>query len=451
MRKTSRRGFLKSSAAMAGASMVAAPAIARGPESANDRVRVAVCGLRGRGREHVAAVHELRDENVELAALCDCDRSNLESAAKAYEELSGEKAVLYDQMRKMLDDESIDAVSYATPNHWHALGAIWACQAQKDVYVEKPGSQNVFEGRKMVEAAGKYGRIVQHGTQNRSSPNIREAINQLAEGVIGDVYMARGISYKLRGHLGNDVTSLPPAGLDWDAWVGPAPEQPFSNFRHRRWHWLWDFGNGDLGNQGVHQLDLIRWAMGLDGHPTKVQSMGGNLVFDDDAQTPKIQTAAWQWAGRKILVTFEVRNWYTNSEAGFRDEYPFVQEQFPVGTIFFGTEGYMILPDYSSYYTFLGPKREPGTSAAEEGHPIKNLEHFQNWIAAVRSRKPEDLNAEITEGHYSAALCHLANVAYRTGRTLEFDPEAEQFVDDEEANQLLTRPPREPYAVPEEV
>jgi predicted dehydrogenase len=262
--------------------------------------------------------------------------------------------------------------------------------------------------------------------------------------------MARGISYKLRGDLGRGGPSPVPEGLNWDAWLGPAPRQPYSTFRHRRWHWIWDFGNGDLGNQGVHQLDIIRWAMDLDEHPTKVQSMGGSLVFDDDAETPKIQTAAWQWAGREILVTFEVRNWYTNSEAGFRDRYPFVQVDFPVGTIFLGTEGYMILPDYSSYYTFLGAKQEPGPSASEEGHPIKNLEHFQNWIAAVRSRKPEDLNAEITQGHYSSALCHLANIAYRTGRTLRFDPETEQFVDDEEANELLTREPREPYAVPEE-
>ncbi|MHC4402976.1 MAG: Gfo/Idh/MocA family protein [Planctomycetota bacterium] len=450
MQKTDRRGFLKTSAA-AGASLAAAPAIAQSRASANDRIRVAICGIRGRGKSHVESIHAMASENVELAALCDCDASNLNGAAAAYEELSGKKATLLDDMRKMLDDDSIDAVSYATPNHWHALGVIWACQAGKDVYVEKPGSHNIAEGRKMVEAAAKHGSIVQHGTQCRSSPNIREGIAKLHNGVIGDVYMARGISYKLRGHLGNDVPSTVPDGLNWDAWVGPAPRQPFSNFRHRRWHWRWDFGNGDLGNQGVHQLDIIRWGMKLDSHPNRAQSMGGNFTHDDSAETAMVQNFACRFPDRNVMVTFEVRNWYTNSEAGFREEFPFVQPNFPVGTIFFGTEGYMILPDYSSYYTFLGPEREPGPSAEEEGHPIKDLEHFQNWIAAVRSRNRDDLNAEITEGHYSSALCHLANMAYRTGRALDFDPVAEKLVDDEEADALLTREPREPYAVPDEV
>ena len=450
MSDTNRRTFIKTSAAVAGASAVAAPAFARSL-GANDRVRVGIVGLRGRGKAHIAAVQDMADENVELAAMCDCDATNLNSALGAHEAKMGTKPAAYDDMRKLLDDDSIDAVSHATPNHWHSLGVIWTCQAGKDAYTEKPGSQTIREGRKMIEAARKYNRICQHGTQNRSSPNVVAGIAKLKEGVIGKVYMARGISYKLRGSLGNHSPRPIPEGLDWDMWCGPAPVKRFSNFNHRRWHWIWDYGNGDLGNQGVHQLDIIRWGMDIDDHPTKVQSMGGKYTHQDDVQTAMIQNCCFQWEKRNILVEFAVRNWYTNAEAGFRDKYPFVQENFPVGTIFLGTEGFMIIPDYSSYYTFLGPDRKPGPFAKEEGHPISDLPHFQNWIKAVRSRNPEDLSAEIVNAHYSSTLCHLANTAYRTGRTLEFDAKAEKFVNDDEANALIARKPRQPYVVPDVV
>jgi len=451
MQSRNRRDFLKSSAAAAGASVLGGPAVAKSRASANDRIRVGIVGLRGRGRAHIAAIHDMAGENVELAAMCDCDEVNLNSALANYEKLSGKKPLAYNDMRKLLDDPSIDAVSHATPNHWHSLGVIWTCQAGKDAYTEKPGSHNVREGRKMIDAARKYKRICQHGTQNRSSPNVVEGITKLKEGVIGDVYMARGISYKLRGSLGFHSPRPVPEGLDWDMWTGPAPMKEFSNFNHRRWHWIWDYGNGDLGNQGVHQLDIIRWGMQIDDHPTKVQSMGGKYTHEDDAETAMVQNCCFQWNDRNILVEFAVRNWYTNAEAGFRDKYPFVQENFPVGTIFLGTEGFMIFPDYSSYYTFLGPKREPGPMAKEEGHPISDLPHFQNWIKAIRTGNREDLTAEIVHAHYSSTLCHLANIAYRMGRTLEFDPACERFVDDDEANKLLSRVPREPYVVPEDV
>ena len=450
MSDTNRRNFIKASAAVAGASAVAAPAFARSL-GANDRIRVGIVGLRGRGKAHIAAVQDMAGENVELAAMCDCDATNLNSALEAHEAKMDTKPVAYDDMRKLLDDDSIDAVSHATPNHWHSLGVIWTCQAGKDAYTEKPGSQTIREGRKMIEAARKYKRICQHGTQNRSSPNVVAGIAKLKEGVIGDVYMARGISYKLRGSLGNHSPRPIPEGLDWDMWCGPAPVKRFSNFNHRRWHWIWDYGNGDLGNQGVHQLDIIRWGMDIDDHPSKVQSMGGKFTHTDDVQTAMVQNCCFQWEDRNIMVEFAVRNWYTNAEAGFRDTYPFVQENFPVGTIFLGTDGFMIIPDYSSYYTFLGPDRKPGPFAKEEGHPISDLPHFQNWIKAVRSRNPEDLSAEIVHAHYSSTLCHLANMAYRTGRTLEFDTKAEKFVNDDEANALLARKPRQPYVVPDVV
>jgi predicted dehydrogenase len=328
---------------------------------------------------------------------------------------------------------------------------IWGCQAGKDVYVEKPGSHNIFEGRKMVEAARKYDRIVQHGTQCRSSHNIIEGIEKLHEGVIGDVYYARGIAYKIRGDLGKHAPRPVPDGLDWNAWCGPAPVHEFSNFQHRRWHWIWDYGNGEIGNQGVHQMDILRWGLKLDGHPIQASSVGTNYmqekVHQSSAETPGVLSTSMKWDNGK-MITFEVRDWYTNAEAGFRDKYPFVQKDFPVGTIFLGTEGTMIIPDYSSYYTFLGRDREPGPSAFEEGSPISNLPHFRNWVLAVRSRRREDLSAEIEQGHYSSALCHLANIAYRVDRTVKFDPQNEKFIGDAEADALLTRPEREGFVVP---
>ncbi|MGO8749169.1 MAG: Gfo/Idh/MocA family protein [Thermoguttaceae bacterium] len=448
MHNDNRRKFLKSSATLAaGVSLFGMPGIVRA--GANDRIRVAVVGLGGRGQNHVQAIHQLATENVDLAALCDCDEANLNQSGAAYEKLSGRRAALVGNLRKLLDDRSIDAMTFATPNHWHSLGAIWACQAGKDVYVEKPGSHNIFEGRRMVETARKYRRIVQHGTQCRSSPNIREGVQRLREGVIGKVYLARAVIYKIRGAIGRLTTQPVPKGLNWDAWLGPAPEHPYSSTRRRGWHYLWDFGNGQLGNQGVHQMDLIRWGLGLDTHPTHIQSMGGRYTHDDDQQTPDTQTCSYQFAGRDLLVEVEVRNWYTNTEAGMGERYPFVDHQSVVGVLFLGREGYMLFPDYSSYYIFLGKDRRPGPNKSIRGEPMMDAEHFRNWIAAVRSRKTSDLVAEIEEGHLSSALCHLANIAYRARRTVVFDAKAERFPGDEEANGLLRREYRAPYVVSE--
>jgi predicted dehydrogenase len=449
MTKSTRRAFLQSSTAVAGAAL-AVPNLARSSQSANERVRVAVVGLGGRSQSHLRSLHELAKENVEIAALCDCDDANLHKRAAFYKELSGKTVPHFSDMRKLFEDKSIDAVSFATPDHWHALGTIWACQAGKDVYLEKPGTHNLFEGRQMVAAARKYRRIVQHGTQCRSSPNIREGIAKLKAGAIGKVYMARAISYKLRGELGRHRPAAPPKGFDWDQWLGPAPEQPYSEFRHRRWYWCWDYSSGDMANQAVHQLDIIRWGLGLDTHPVRIQSMGGHFVHDDDQETPNHQTFACQYENG-ALVQFEHRSWITPSEAGFREPYPFVDHHNAVGAIFFGTDGYMIFPDYSSYRTFLGRKREPGPSAHLAGEPMMDTEHFRNWIAAVRSRKPGDLTAEIEECRLSMSPCLLGNVAYRTGRTLVFDPKTEQCIGDAEANALLAPRYRSPYAVPQEV
>ena len=304
----------------------------------------------------------------------------------------------------------------------------------------------------MVAAARKYDCMVQHGTQNRSSPNIMEGVAQLKAGLIGDIYMVRGLDYKLRGNLGRIQNAEVPAGLDWSKWLGPTAEQPYSEFRHRRWYWLLELSSGCFANQAVHEIDIMRWGRGLDQLPTEIHAAGGNFVHDDDRTSPTHTAITYRFGDANPLVTYEHRSWYTNSEAGFRDKYPFVQPTFPVGTIFFGTEGYMIFPDYSSYYTFMGANGEPGPSKAAEGHPMEDLPHFQNWIEAVRNRKSSHLRADIDDGRKSTAVCLLARTSYQVGRPLKFDPESETVLDDDQANRLLNEPIyRAPYAVPKEV
>lgn len=451
MTAMNRRDVLKTTAITAAAT-IAAPAILRA-QNLNNKLRVAIVGMGGRSRSHAECLVELEKDpivGVEFVGVCDCDEIKRMSAQQTWSERSGHAIKVYDDLRRVLDDPSIDAVTFATPNHWHALNVIWGCQAGKDIYVEKPGSHNVFEGRKMVEAAREHNRIVQHGTQCRSSPNIIEGIHKLHNGVIGDVYFARGIAYKTRENLGQHAPRPVPQGLDWNAWCGPAPVHEYSNFQHRRWHWIWDYGNGEIGNQGVHQMDILRWGLKLDTHPVQASSAGTNYmqekVHQSSAETPGLLSTTLKWENGQ-MIEFEVRDWYTNSEAGFRDKYPFVQKDFPVGTIFLGTEGTMIFPDYSSYYTFLGLRREAGPSAFEAGSPSSNLPHFRNWVSAVRSRRRKDLTADIEQGHLSSALCHLANISYRVDRTVHFDPMQETFINDVDADVLLIRPEREGFAV----
>jgi len=442
MRISNRREFVQS--------LPLLPATTLG---ANDRIRVAVVGMKRRGREHIRCFHELaKEENVEVAALCDIDESVLQENAAYYEKLSGRKARLLVDVRKLLEDPSIDAISYSTPNHWHALGTIWACQAGKDVFLEKPAAHTIWEGRKMIEAARKYRRIVQHGTQSRSNPAMQEGMQKLREGVIGEIYMARGMAYKWRASIGRLKEEPVPPGVHYDLWVGPAPMKPFARQRfHIYWHYLWDYGNGEIGNQGVHQLDIMRWGLGLNTHPSRIQSMGGHYVHDADQETPNTQVASYQYEGRKLLLQFDVRPWITNFEAGIGELYPTRGKDNVVGVIFYGSEGYMVMPDYSSYYTFLGRQHKPGPKGECPRDPGTSLDHFRNFLRAMRSRKPTDLTADIAEGHLSASLAHLANIAYRTGRTVRFDPASETFPGDQEANRLLTHAYRAPFVVPERV
>ena len=412
--------------------------------SANDTIRVAVVGFRGQGGTHIR--NYLRMPNVEVAALCDVDASVVAKAVADIEKAGAKKPATFTDIRKLLEDKSIDAISIATPNQWHSLMGIWACQAGKDVYVEKPCSHTFWEGRKLVEAARKYNRIVQHGTNSRSSVALREAMQLLNEGVIGDVYMARGLCYKWRDTIGKKPDGPVPEGVDYDLWLGPAPKRPFNPNRfHYNWHWNWDYGNGDLGNQGIHEMDICRWGLGVT-LPTKVYSTGAHFMFDDDQQTPNTQIATLDFDknGKKAMIVFEVRHWISNHEAGIGD----AKERFDpntIGNIFYGSKGYMAIDGYTSYKVFLGKEQQPGPSNLKGGST------WANFIEAVRSRKRTDLHADIEEGHFSSALVHLANISYRTGRAINFDPAKEQIAGDAEAAKMMRREYRSPFTVPDKV
>jgi predicted dehydrogenase len=429
-----RRYFLMSSAA-------AAASAAKSPASPNDTVRVACVGVRGQGRAHIQVYSKM--PNVEVVALCDVDENVLNERLQLAEKLTGKRPKGYVDFRRLLEDKSIDAVSIATPNHWHTLQTIWACQASKDVYVEKPLSHNIFESRQIVAAAKKYNRIVQHGTNSRSGVALREAMDKLREGVIGDVYMARGLCFKWRDTIGRTPPEPVPAGVHYDLWLGPAPQRPFTRNRfHYNWHWFWDYGNGDFGNQGIHELDICRWGLGVT-YPTKVSAMGGHFMFDDDQETPNTLVVTYEFdgAGKKKLLVFEVRHWISNHEAGIGGDKP----GNTVGNIFYGSKGYMAIDGYDKYWTYLGKDQQPGPARREGGN------NWANFIEAVRSRKASDLNAPVEEGAISCDLMHLGNISYRLGRSLRVDPHTGQVLGDEEANRMFRREYRKPFVVPEKV
>jgi predicted dehydrogenase len=430
-----RRDFLMSTA------VLTASAAVRGFASPNDTVRIAVVGCGGRGQSHVAAWSAM--PNVEIVALCDVDESHIATKLKYLESKGAKKPATYVDYRKLLEDKTIDAVSLATPNHWHTLQTIWACQAGKDVYVEKPCSHNIFESQQIVAAARKYDRIVQQGSQSRSSPALREAVQRMATGELGEVYMARGLCYKWRDTIGHEPVSAVPAGVDYDLWTGPAPKRDFTKNRfHYNWHWMWDTGNGDLGNQGIHEVDIARWGLGVT-HPTKVSAIGGKFMFDDDQETPNTLSASYEFEvkGVRKMMTFEVRHWISPHEAGINGDKP----GNTIGNQFYGSKGYLVIDNYNKYYSFLGKDQLPGPGASAKD------EHWENFIAAVRSRKREDLNAEIEEGALSCNLMHLANISYRVGRTLHWDAKTMTCVGDPEANKMLTRAYRAPFVVPKNV
>ncbi|HET9319843.1 MAG TPA: Gfo/Idh/MocA family oxidoreductase [Bryobacteraceae bacterium] len=433
-----RRHFLMSTAAAAGtAAMKGAPSI-------NDTVRVACVGIRGQGNSHIREYSAM--PNVEIAALCDVDENVLNKRLDEVVRSGKKKPAAFTDVRKLLEDKSIDAISIATPNHWHSLIGIWACQAGKDVYCEKPCSHNIFEGRQLVAAAQKYNRIVQHGTNSRSGVAIREAMDKMREGLIGDVYMARGLCFKWRDTIGHTPEEPVPAGVHYDLWTGPAPLHAFTKNRfHYNWHWNWDYGNGDIGNQGIHEMDVARWGLGVK-YPTKVSGMGGHFMFDDDQQTPNTMVSTFEFdeGGKKKFLVFEVRHWMSNHEAGIGEERK-AKNPNTVGNLFYGSKGYLAIDGYGQYKTWMGKDQQPGPSRSEDGN------NWANFIEAVRSRRQSDLNAPIEEGYRSTVLVHLANISYRLGRTLEFDAENLKCKGDPEATAMFTRKYRAPFVVPEKV
>jgi predicted dehydrogenase len=441
MHTIDRRHFIISSVALPAA--LSSTAFA----SPSDVVRVAVVGFKSRGRAHIQAYSRL--PNVEIAALCDIDESVLAEGVTMVEAAGHKAPARYTDFRRLLEDKSIDAVSLATPNFHHTLQTIWACQAGKDVYVEKPCSYNMFEARQIVAASRRYDRIVQDGTGAQAW--LHEAARKMKDGIIGDVYMARGLCFKWRDTIGRAKVEPVPPGVHYDQWIGPAPEKPFTRNRfHYNWHWQWDYGNGDIGNQGTHQLHAARVALGV-RYPTKISSMGGHFMFDDDQETPNTQTAVFEFedGGRKRMLVFDVRHWITNNEAGIgerSDPQAGASAGAPqtVGNIWYGSKGYLAT-GRGGWSTFLGQEQAPGPKSEAEG----GYSGFANFVDVVRSRKRADQLAEIEEGAISTMLVHLANISYRVGRTLEFDPVTYTCRGDAEATAMFTRAAyRAPFVVP---
>jgi predicted dehydrogenase len=431
MRPLSRREFLNSSAvaatlAAAGSVVDSLPAAEEAAKtaakkgSANDRLRVAIVGVKGRGMSHVHGFLN-KSLNTEIAVICDCDEAVIGRAMADTEKSQGKAARFEKDLRKVMDDKSIDIVTIATPNHWHSLAAIWAIQAGKDVYCEKPVSHNVSEGRRVVEAARHYNKICQAGTQSRTNKGMREAIAYVQSGKIGKVSVARGLCYKPRGSIGKVSGPQPiPASIDYNLWCGPAPQNPLMRKSlHYDWHWIWDYGNGDLGNQGIHEMDKARWGLGKNTLPNAVVSLGGRFGYVDDGQTANTQICVYDYGDCELI--FEVRGLPTKDLKGAK-----------VGNIFVGTEGYVVCPSYDS-----------GVVYDNDGKAVKSFkgggDHFANFVQAVRERKKEILNGDIEEGHLSSALCHLGNVSYRLGTAAPFGSAPQDFASDKQAADALTR------------
>jgi predicted dehydrogenase len=384
----------------------------------------------------------MRIDTTQITALCDVNQAQLERAQTMVQREKGMTPKGYPDMKEVFADKNVDAVSMPLPNHWHALATIWACQAGKDVYIEKPACHNVWEGWKMVEAARKHNRMVQIGSQSRSTPHKVRAMELLQQGVIGKLYSAHAICYKRRVTIGKKPDGPVPPGVDWDKFLGPAPMRPFNENRFTyNWHWFWDTGNGDIGNQGVHEMDIARWGLGV-AFPKAVYSGGGKFVYDDDQETPNTQIAQLEYPAAELV--FEVRGLVTH-QAG-----PLPIAQNCVGNLFYGSDGYLSVDD-RSFEVYKGEKREKVMDVpAERGASTTGL-HMQNFLKAVRSRNYKDLTAEVEIGVISADLCHLANISYRVKRRLAWDDARKQFTGDAEATKLLTRDYRKPYVVPERV
>ena len=481
MNKTiTRRRFIYGTVVGAAAGAMSARSWSQVP-GANSTIRHAVVGFKGRGGNHISGMNDLADAKV--VALCDVDTSVIEREKKRFDD-RGMPAEVYVDMRKLLENKDVDTISIATPNHWHSLGAIWAIQAGKDVYLEKPVSHNVWEGRKVVEAARKYKKIVQTGTQSRSNTGMREAVEYIREGNLGKIKLVRGLCYKRRASIGKVDGPQPiPDSINYDLWCGPAPMEPLMRKNlHYDWHWVWPTGNGDLGNQGIHQMDIARWILGEDALSPEVFSIGGRIGYIDDGTTPNTQIVFHNYA--KAPLIFEVRGLPARTGSRDMDKY----RGASIGVVVDCENGYMSIPSYDSAVAY-----------DKEGKELKRFKgganHYENFVKAVRSRKHTDLTADILEGHLSSALCHTGNISYllgsqkspeeireaiqgdkvasesvgrmmehvrandvnlqetplKLGVHLKMDPRSERFVGNNDANRMLTRDYRRPYVVPERV
>jgi predicted dehydrogenase len=492
MSRQTRRTFLKRAAASAG---IASGIVIAGTQAsgkvlgANDTVRIGVAGIKGRGQSHMGEFAKM--DKVDVTYLIDPDSSLFKPRSDKIKQIGGNTPKCVQDVRKALDDKDLDAVSVATCNHWHSLITFWACQAEKDVYVEKPCSHNVFEGRQCVKAAEKYKCIVQHGTQSRSSSSWAKTVAAVASGKYGKLLVSKGYASKVRWSIGFKEPKEPPPHLDFNVWLGPAPKQPYhENIVHYNWHWFWDFGNGEIGNQGVHQMDIARWGIPGGTLPKSVFSMGGRWVnsteghppFTDQAQTPNCQLTVMDFGGP--LLVFEVVG-LNNREGVDGKKYP-----TKVDNEFYLEEGAIIK---GKFY----PKgSDKGEDLGDVDYHVEPGSIFGNFIDCVRSRDRSKLQADISEAHLSAACCHLGNISYRLGKqvsgttrpdvfdqheeigkswetigktvqgtlgleidkstyqlgpTLKFDPQAEKFIGDSAADELLTRDYRDPFVVTEKV
>lgn len=416
--KTNRRDFLRQSAIAGAALALPSGALslraATAPGSvigANGDIRVAVVGFNSRGMDHIQGFQKV--PGVRLVALCDVDQNVLQKEGKRQAD-AGNPVTMYSDVRKLLENKEIDAISTASPNHWHALISIWACEAGKDVYVEKPVSHNAWEGRQIVNAARRYQRIVQTGTQSRSNPGLQEAVAWIRAGNLGDIKLVRGLCYKPRQSIGKVSGPTPvPSTIDYDLWCGPSPKGPLMREKlHYDWHWDFATGNGDLGNQGIHQMDIARWVLGEEQLSPMVFSFGGRFGYVDDGNTPNTQVVYHGY--KKAPLIFEVRGLPHSKEFQDPQAWGKNMDEFKgarVGVIVECQNGYVSIPSYDSAIAY--------DSAGKEVKRFKGgADHYANFIAAVRNRKPGTLNAEILEGHLSSALCHTGNISYRMGETL---------------------------------
>ncbi len=464
---TTRRRFFLGAATAAAAARV---------WGANDKINVGIVGLGGRGSSHLNTYTGLAEAQV--IALCDVNQPARERAQATLARKGMEKAREFEDMRQMFADPKVEAVSIATPNHWHALSAIWAMQAGKDVYGEKPACYNIHEGARMIQVQRETKRIMQVGSQHKSWPFKIKAITAMQQGLIGKLYMAKALCYKLRPSIGHTPDSPTPPGLNWDLFLGPAPMRPFNEKRFAYyWHWFWDTGNGDIGNQGVHETGIAKWALGDPTWPKTAMAFGGKFGIDDDTETPNTLTAGFSYGDAQLVI--EVRGRMTNGEGvrqahvvtagpmgggrgrGQRPPEGAAPAALPqvatpsnplnvgVGNLFYGSEGWAVMSDqgfqaYKGDSSELIMEEKPDRSA---GDPTGL--HMRNFLECVRSRREEDLHDPVVKSVPSADLCHLANISYRVGRALKIEPGATpKFTGDPEATAMITRPKyRAPYIV----